>query len=645
MPDLPLEKNGRILVIDDTRSIHDDFRKILTGVSPAAKGNAIEELLFGQPTSLPRGVRFEMDSAHQGRDGFELAQRARAEGRPYAMAFIDVRMPPGWDGIEATARIWEVDPELQIVLCTAYSDYSWDGMNEKLGLSDRLVILKKPFENIEALQLATALTEKWNLARLVRSQVENLERRVEERTRVLEIEIAERKRTEQARREIERKLHLAQKAESLRRMAGAVAHNFNNQLQGVMGNLELAMTDLPRGSGSAQNLNRAMQSACKAAELSGLMLTYLGQAPSKLESLDLSESCRQSLLLLRTSLPKDVEFETDLPAPGPTIKANVHQIQQILANLVSNASEALPGGGGVIGLAVKTVFAADIPLKLRFPLDWQPQGERFACVEVTDTGCGIADRDIEKIFDPFFYSKSTERGLGLSVVLGIARTYHGAVTVDSTAERGSILRVFLPVATEAVSRLPTKTVEVPDIEIKGTDTVLLVDDEAVVRDTGAAVLTRLGYTVHQAKDDIEAIEVFRQYQSVVQCVVCDLTMPRMSGWETLAALRKLSPDIPVVLASGYDQAQAMAGDHPDSPQAFLHKPYTATELCEAIRHALENSGNGNKTARAHQPVVCNNGSGIACFLAERRIQSSNRPTRTRPEVACALSAARAVCMD
>ena len=130
------EKNLRLLIVDDNRSIHADFRKILAGEDTADKAGGMEAALFGEPVAPRRAIRFELDSAYQGKDAFEMVRRAVAEGRPYSVAFMDVRMPPGWDGIETTARIWEVDPELQIVLCTAYSDYSWEEMGEKLGQSD-----------------------------------------------------------------------------------------------------------------------------------------------------------------------------------------------------------------------------------------------------------------------------------------------------------------------------------------------------------------------------------------------------------------------------------------------------------------------------------------------------------------------------
>ncbi|HEX4644707.1 MAG TPA: response regulator, partial [Verrucomicrobiae bacterium] len=156
-------KNLRILLVDDNRSIHEDFRKILC---PAASEGALESaeaILFDSPAQAAGRPVFEVDSAYQGKEGLAMAQKAAQDGRPYAMAFMDVRMPPGWDGVETAARVWEVCPDLQVVICTAYSDYSWDDMAARLKGSDRLVILKKPFDAMEVLQLANALTEKWRL--------------------------------------------------------------------------------------------------------------------------------------------------------------------------------------------------------------------------------------------------------------------------------------------------------------------------------------------------------------------------------------------------------------------------------------------------------------------------------------------------
>ena len=162
-----MNAHRRILLIDDNRAIHEDFRKILAPAD-AAKFDEIEAILFGEPAKIVRPIQCEIDSAYQGAEGVQLVQQALAAGRPYAMAFVDMRMPPGLDGVETTGKIWEVDPEVQIVICTAYADYSWDEMFAKLGNSDGLVILKKPFDTVEALQLVNALTEKWWLHQQLR---------------------------------------------------------------------------------------------------------------------------------------------------------------------------------------------------------------------------------------------------------------------------------------------------------------------------------------------------------------------------------------------------------------------------------------------------------------------------------------------
>ena len=175
--------NRRILVIDDNRAIHDDFRKIFEPVFPSAQplaesGNA----LFGDETlSVPRPL-FQVDFASQGSEGAALVERARADNDPYAMAFVDMRMPPGWDGIETTLRIWELDPRVQIVICTAFSDHSWEGILRRLGHSDRWLILKKPFDNIEVLQVASALTHKWRVTEDAESQLRHLKTLLERRS-------------------------------------------------------------------------------------------------------------------------------------------------------------------------------------------------------------------------------------------------------------------------------------------------------------------------------------------------------------------------------------------------------------------------------------------------------------------------------
>lgn len=423
--------------------------------------------------------------------------------------------------------------------------------------------------------------KRWFIGRVTRFPVDGPSRVV-----VAHENITDRKRVEEERRLWEKRGQQLQKAESLNRMAGAIAHNFNNHLQVVIGNLEMAMDDLPQNSASAEILTDALKAARKASDVSSLMLAYRGQTYVKLAPLDLSAACRQSLNLLQAAAPKGMILMGEIPASDMVIRGNEGQIHQVLSNLVTNAWESVHGDRGIIRVTVKRVSLADISELHRVPVDWQPQDASFACMEVSDTGSGIAGKDIEKIFDPFFSTKFTGRGMGLSVVRGIVGAHGGGITVESKPGQGSIFRVFLPISTEKVIIRPESVGKTA--EMKGSGSILVIEDEAQVRTMVKKMLTRLGYTVITAEDGIEAVEIFRHHSDEIGCVISDLTMPHMDGWETLAALRSLSPDIPVILSSGYDETQAMAGEHAVQPDAFLGKPYRFKEIGETIRRVLTN---------------------------------------------------------
>ncbi len=235
--------NRRILVIDDNQAIHADFRKILCpDESSATDLQTAEAALFGEPIATKRQAHFEVDSACQGNEGLALVEQAVKAGRPYALAFVDVRMPPGWDGIETTAHLWEVDPDLQVVICTAYSDYSWDELTTRIGSSDRLVILKKPFDHVEALQLAHALTEKWQLLQESKRKLDDLEKLVAEKTgalqsanALLEKEVAEHKHAATALQESALLLDLASDAIFVRDFDDQRIHFWNKGAEHLYG--------------------------------------------------------------------------------------------------------------------------------------------------------------------------------------------------------------------------------------------------------------------------------------------------------------------------------------------------------------------------------------------------------------------------
>lgn len=264
--------------------------------------------------------------------------------------------------------------------------------------------------------------------------------------RIMISDINDGMRLAEEKKQLEAKCRSLEKAESLGRMAGAIAHHYNNLLGAVMGNLELAQYGIDHETDSSKYIGSAMQAAHRAAEISSSMLTYLGQSFAQREQLDFAATCRTGLAGLQAVMPKEADVVVDFPIDGPSVNANAYQIHQVLKKLVTNAWESHSRHRGTIDLSIKTIKPEDIPVENCFPRDCQFQHDLYACLTVRDTGFGIAASDIEKIFDPFYTSKFFGRGLGLSIVLGIVRAHSGFLTVTSKVGRGSLFSIFFPVS-------------------------------------------------------------------------------------------------------------------------------------------------------------------------------------------------------
>lgn len=316
----------------------------------------------------------------------------------------------------------------------------------------------EPAGPAEILDLTLALT---SMVSKLENAKNELERQVKERTAELSQanarlrnEILDRQREQEERLRLERTLHEVQKAESLGCMAGAIAHHFNNILGVVMGNLELALYDIPQSSSIGTLVNEAMKASRKASEISLLMLSYLGQTVRVTEPLNLSAIGMEMLPLLKASLPGHIGLNTDFGSPEPVISGDAVQVKQVLTNLFANAVEAIGDREGDITLTIDSIPDAQIHGLKFLPPDWMPQAKTYACLSVADTGCGLDPGTLEKIFDPFFSTKFIGRGLGLPVVLGIARAHGGAVNVESRVGQVTIFRVYFPLAENPADRLP-----------------------------------------------------------------------------------------------------------------------------------------------------------------------------------------------
>nr|WP_321464878.1 PAS domain S-box protein [uncultured Desulfobulbus sp.] len=408
-------------------------------------------------------------------------------------------------------------------------------------------------------------------------------------------DLSEQKRIEEERRQWERQALQLQKAESLSRMAGAIAHHFNNLLSVVQGNIEIGLEDLPADEPVVRNLRAAAQAGDRAVEVSSLLLTYLGQTEGQHQLLDLGQLCRQNLPQLQSLLQEKIALENRISPHGPLVWGNSSHLQRMVKNLLVNAAEAIGERAGTIRLALGSVETATIASRHRFPVDWEPVGEHHVCLEIQDSGEGIAEQDIEQLFDPFFSRKFTGRGLGLPVVMGIVRSHAGGITVTSTPRQGSVFRVYLPQAEQELTAKEDDIVS--DLTTRTEQTVLLIEDEEQVRTMTETMLSRLDFGYLSAEDGAEGLMLLQQNVGRISVVVCDMTLPNMGGWEILTAVRKIAPSLPFVMTSGYDEAQVMAEDRSLYPQVFLPKPYKKDELAAALASALKQSataGAGNK---------------------------------------------------
>ena len=384
------------------------------------------------------------------------------------------------------------------------------------------------------------------------------------------------------RKALERRLVETQKLESIGLLAGGIARDFNNLLVGVLGNASLAQEDLPPGSRARSFLGGIVKAAERAAHLTREMLAYAGKGRFVIEMLDISETVRDVTNLIRSSIPSKVAVRFDLDRVLPLLEADPGQMQQLVMNLVLNAAEAIGDAPGVVTVrtAVRNVEQSD----LQQPEFSALQPGPHILLEVRDTGCGMDGETAVRIFDPFFTTKFTGRGLGLAAVSGIVRAHKGAIRVTSAPGEGSTFVVLLP-ATAVVESENVKP-ESTRIDLQGSGTILVVDDEEIVRLTAKGALERQGYTVVLADCGDAAIEIVARDDRNISLVLLDLSMPGMDGHETLRRLRAFKPDAPVILSSGYNEAECLRLFEGEKIAGFVQKPYTFARLAESVKSAL-----------------------------------------------------------
>ena len=385
------------------------------------------------------------------------------------------------------------------------------------------------------------------------------------------------KRAEEEHRLIERQLLHTQKLESLGVLAGGIAHDFNNILTAIIGNAELARLRLNQASPALDNLQRIEKAAARAADLSKQMLAYSGKGRFVVEPVDLNRLVTEMGHMLEVSISKKATLRYNLRADLPSVEADAAQLSQIVMNLVINASEAIGEASGTIAISTGCLTCSEEYLQDAWLTEPIPAG-LYDYLEVADTGCGMERETVARIFDPFYTTKFTGRGLGMAAVIGIIRGHKGAIKIYSEPGKGSSFKVLLP----ACGELAAGAGEAPVESWRGSGVALLVDDEETILSIGAELLRELGFEVVTAVDGLDALEKFAARDDI-KVVILDLTMPRMDGEVCFQRLRQLNPEVAVFLSSGYNEQEVRLKFAGRGLAGFIQKPYNLSALAARLR--------------------------------------------------------------
>jgi two-component system, cell cycle sensor histidine kinase and response regulator CckA len=706
--------NNRILVIDDNPAIHQDFRKVLSPVDSLLHGELEDEeaALFGDTPNNTRDLTFQIDSAFQGQEGLEKVRAAVAAGEPYAVAFVDVRMPPGWDGIETITRIWAEFRDLQIVICTAYSDYSWDEISKAIGNTDQVLVLKKPFDNIEVLQMAHALSKKWQLTQIASRQMEELDALVNQRTSELREanarltgEVAERTAAEDALRRseerfskafhgspvpmviqrpdgsdcldanasfldlvgetreavlagpgrwwsdpatadvlrealgggrlvrglaasirtaagdarevllsaenlalanthyrllilqditdrvrLENELRQAQKMEAVGRLAAGVAHDFNNMLTVILGYASMMQNGSPKlDEKLASYLRQVEQAAERATALTRQLLAYSRKQMIQRRPLQLNDIVTQTVSMLRRVIGEHIAIDMQLWPELPLIFADASSVDQVIMNLALNARDAMPDGGRLT--LSSSAVEIDEAYRTR---NQEAQLGRQVCLTVKDSGHGMDAATLSRIFEPFFTTKEPGKGtgMGMATVYGVLKQHNGWIEVESAPGLGAVMRAYLPVSDGVLEDPPAELAAEPaDTSAQsaplGDITILLVEDEEMLREFVSTALSSLGYRVLSASNGREALEIWAASREQIDLLLTDVVMPEsISGRELAHTLIMEKPDLKVIFTSGYSAELIGPEFEQDKEHGFLAKPYLTDRLVKFVNAQL-----------------------------------------------------------
>ncbi|WP_198264339.1 response regulator [sulfur-oxidizing endosymbiont of Gigantopelta aegis] len=570
----------RILITDDNKQIHRDFISSLSPRNAAqnAADKALDNLIddvFDSPsnnaqenqTNISCPYEFELDFAFQGEEASAMVDKAFAEGKPYSMVFMDVRMPPGWTGLETIQHIWKKHPELEMVICTAYSDYTWEDFSKILGISHRLLLLKKPFDKMEAKQLALSLSMKSSYYNQYLHHIETLEEAVKSRTQALEAEKI--------------KAEAANRAKST--FLANMSHELRTPLNGILGYADLMSRENELNNTQNKHLNIIQRCGThllslinNVLDLSKIESGLMEKSETHFNLHQLIDDIQQMLIprCQRNHLELIVDIDEFVPK---VVSGDDRKLRQILINLMANAVKFTPPLG-------------EIRLKVA------NESLHQILFSIADTGQGIPEQDLETIFQPFRQSQAKSNddstGLGLSICTSFVNLLDGELQVESQLGKGSRFYFSIPLPAINSTSLDTDFQQrIVAIDHRGESPakdwhILVADDNETSRTLCQELLEKIGYQVTVANNGQQALDILHEQKTPSNLVISDVKMPVMDGEELLKQVKVKYPELPIILTStsihNARENQLLA----HGADTFLAKPIDIEKLLQSIANLI-----------------------------------------------------------